>query len=219
MEENKINLGTGNIILLSEVIDVCNEFTYGEMTYEELVEWGKKVEIKQYLPLMDKMSILLDLTIGQSFDDTEISELLILQMENKKFWFVLLKYTNIEIGDDLDLCSFDNYDLCFPIIGDWILGFCIVDYNRLIQMLNDTTNVNNIKNISKMLENIDMEKIKEYSKQVNETFEYLDKNEKLVEELSNIAKLNNPSVNKLMKALEQEAVLDINKNGFKTKKK
>jgi thiamine biosynthesis lipoprotein ApbE len=70
-----------------------------------------------------------------------------------------------------------------------------------------------------MLENIDMEKIKEYSKQVNETFEYLDKNEKLVEELSNIAKLNNPSVNKLMKALEQEAVLDINKNGFKTKKK
>lgn len=215
MEENKINLGTDNIVSLSEVIDVCNEFTYGEMTHEELVEWGKKIEIKQYLPLMDKMSILLDLTIGQSFDDTEVNELLIVQMENKKFWFALLKYTNIEIGENLALCSFENYDLCFPIIGDWILGFCITDYNRLIQMLNDTINVNNIKNLSKLLENVDMDKIKEYSDKVNETIDYLDKNQELVKDLSDIAKFNNPNVNKLMKALEKEVILDINKNGFK----
>ena len=129
-------------ISLEEVIDICNKFTSGEMSREELESWGNTIEIRLYLPIVEKT-----LCIDKIIDESSYSEdkhIKIAQLEMNKFWHILLQYTNIETEGHEDLFTIANYDLIYPVIGYWLKGLLRQDYDVVIDMLNQSINYSNI---------------------------------------------------------------------------
>ena len=198
-------------ILLTEVIDMCSKFINKEIDIEELEKWGEKIEIKTYLPIVDKMAILYDFLLLKSSKFSGI-EAQLAEIEVQKFWKILLKYTNIEI-DDETLCTFDNYDKCYMVLGDYIVQFCYIDYDRICKMISESWFLNSIKVLADYLENLDIDSLKENNEKTSEFLKELIQNEKLVEDLKDIAIFNNPNTTKIIKELATQA-----KNKQKNKK-
>lgn len=181
-------------ISLEEVIEICTNFTLGLVTVEELNEWCKKVYIKPYMPILDKMSILSALAYDEVYLGTYSCELKTIELEVKKFFKVLIKgYTNIEITEqNEDLCSFENFDILYPMLEKWFLTYCEQDYKKLEKMIDDNFNFNFMQNFMSVVENIDSDVISESIKTNKELIETISKNKKMVSDLSNIITMNDP---------------------------
>lgn len=192
-------------VSLEEVIETCKNFTTGVITPEELTTWSAKISIKSYISLYDKMALLFAIVFTESYLNTESTELRVMEFENKKFWNVLLAYTNIDVSNK-ELCNFDNYDLCFPIMADWILGYCEKDYNRLIQMVNDNINLMNVIKLSEAMESIDNTQITENTNKINELLTSIQDNKDLANDLATIVKFNDPKTTRIIDTIEKEAL-------------
>lgn len=196
-------------VMLSEIIQKCKEFDEGKSNKEVLDELGSRITVKNYLSIVDKMAILCDFYFSKSSIYNSVEEKLI-EFETKKFWKILLKYTNIEI-DNKDLCNLDNYDLCFPMIHDYIAQFCYVDYERTCQMISNYIMITCVAMISSYFENMDTESIQEGNKETKELLETLIGNEKLVSELNNLLILNDPNTIEMINEIKKESIKKIKK--------
>lgn len=139
-------------IQLEEVIDVCNKFINGEITQQELAEWGNTIEVRLYMPMAEK-TVCLDKIINEVAYSND-KHLRIGQLEMNKFWYILLEYTNIETIDKEDLFTLSNYDIIYPVIGYWLKDLVKNDYNVIIEMLNQSINYSNVLDIISTAEEI-----------------------------------------------------------------
>lgn len=165
MEEKKY-------IQLEEVIDICQKFINGEISHQELQEWGNTVQIRFYMPMAEKT-----LCLDKILDDMTYSNdkhLKIGQLEMNKFWYILLEYTNIDITEKEDLLTLDNYDLIYPVIGFWLKDLVCKDYDIVIDMLNQSINYSNVLDIistaEEISENNDYKKLIKIDKEILDIF-------------------------------------------------
>lgn len=191
-------------VMLSEVIQKCKEFDKGETKKEVLDELGSRITIRAYLPIVDKMEILYDFYFSKSSLFPSIEGQMI-EFEVKKFWKILLKYTNIEI-DDEKLCSLENYDLCFPMIHDYIAQFCYPDYRRTCEMVSNYTTMMYVKMIASYFEEMDTDNLEESNKETRELLKNIAENKELIFELNNLLIFNDPSTKKMIENLKKEAL-------------
>ena len=174
MEEKKY-------IQLEEVIDVCNKFINGEMSQEELEAWGNTIEIRLYMPLVEK-SLCVKKILDECFYDEDKTTKNI-QLEMNKFWYILLKYTNINVEDE-SLLNVDNYDTIYSVIGYWLLNIVRHDYNVVIKMLEQATIYEYILEISNDIDKVQpIENFVDMKKSVKDMKEIL-KNPEMIENLA-----------------------------------
>ena len=163
-------------IQLEEVIDICEKFIRKEITQKELEEWGNKIEIRLYMPISEKALCVNDILEQCYYSEDKLMRRI--QFEMNKFWYILLRYTNINI-DNKSLLTGDNYDTIYSVIGYWLLNIVKFDYETVLKMLEEQTMYEYILDISQ-----DMDKIQPIA-----SFDEMKKNIKDMKQI-----LNNPEM-------------------------
>ena len=159
------------IITLNEVLEIGNKYKNGEMTYDELKEWGDTILVRTYMPIREKVERISKILFDETYSE-EIMERF-LELEMNKFWFLLLGYTNIEINEETDLLTEYNYNLSFGLLGDWLLNFIKLDYDRSIELFDRIYNYLNVEDLRQSFNNLagtDFNKMMESNQSLLEFF-------------------------------------------------
>lgn len=133
------------IITLDEVLEIGNRYKNGDMTYDELKEWGDTILIRTYMPIREKIERITKILFNEIYSDDIMERFL--ELEMNKFWILLLGYTNIQFDENSELLTEDNYDLVFGLLGDWLLNFVKLDYDRNIELFDRIYNYFNIEDL------------------------------------------------------------------------
>lgn len=196
MEEKKY-------IQLEEVIDVCNKFINGEMSQEELEAWGNTIEIRLYMPIATK-GVYARKVVEECLYSDDIATK-ITQLEMNKFWYVLLKYTNIYTENE-DLFTIDNYDILYPVIGYWLKGIVQQDYNVIIDMIEQMLNYANVLTMANSVEELSKVDLKAVAKS-NKEIQKLLKEPELVKDLASIMQnSSSKEMKEIINAVQKEAL-------------
>ena len=195
MSENKnINETEEKIISLDEFLNVCIKFLNSEITKEDLKEWlDNNLYIKRYLPLQTKCAIITHILLEDNFLGIDNNIIIAHQIELKKFYRILLSYTNIDVSECEDLMTMENYDIIMMCVGNVLYSLIGEDYNRTVDLLNNTINVSNIQNIMDTI-SISGNNQTKMSSELKKTFKIFDENKETVDKILDIIKINNQKI-------------------------
>ena len=195
-------------ITLKDCIFEIDSFLENKITPEELNSWGKNLNVRMYLPILEKMDNILYLISSLNMKDNIDSTITIIELYKDLFFKVLLKgYCKIELVEGLE--TYQNYDKLYPFLNPYIMQYCKEDFMHFCYMLKDCLNFNNIFNFNQILSNFDYEKMSENTSEYKKLIEEIGKNEKLVSDLKDIMIFNDPSTQKF---IEEVKKIQINNN-------
>ena len=195
MSENKnINETEEKIVSLDEFLNICIKFLNSEITKEDLKEWlDNNLYIKRYLPLQTKCAIITHILLEDNFLGIDNNIIIAYQIELKKFYRILLSYTNIDVSECEDLMTMENYDIIMMCVGNVLYSLIGEDYNRTVDLLNNTINVSNIQNIMDTI-SISGNNQTKMSSELKKTFKVFDENKETVNKILDIIKINNQKI-------------------------
>ena len=195
MSENKnINETEEKIVSLDEFLNICIKFLNSEITKEDLKEWlDNNLYIKRYLPLQTKCAIITHILLEDNFLGIDNNIIIAYQIELKKFYRILLSYTNIDVSECEDLMTMENYDIIMMCVGNVLYSLIGEDYNRTVDLLNNAINVNNIQNIMDTI-SISGNNQTKMSSELKKTFKIFDENKETVDKILDIIKINNQKI-------------------------
>lgn len=195
MSENKnINETEEKIVSLDEFLNICIKFLNSEITKEDLKEWlDNNLYIKRYLPLQTKCAIITHILLEDNFLGIDNNIIIAYQIELKKFYRILLSYTNIDVSECEDLMTMENYDIIMMCVGNVLYSLIGEDYNRTVDLLNNTINVSNIQNIMDTI-SISGNNQTKMSSELKKTFKIFDENKETVDKILDIIKINNQKI-------------------------
>ncbi len=202
-------------ITVSELIRQTKKFMDGEITPEEFGQLGDKMTIRSYLPILDKMKLIMILVFTIENEDAEDASLKSIIMKKHLFFDVLLgQYAMIDVSEKA-LCTYTSYDLLYPLFSEFILGFCKKDYDEFVEMLRDAINFNNLNNFSDIFENLDYKELQKAADRNRMMIDALKENKELVEHLKELYGATSEENKKLTNALEKAVIDKINTEGAK----
>ena len=157
------------------------------------------IKIQLYLPIETKFLLINDILYNEQFYSVDDSSLKSIELETKKFWVIALAYTNIKTDGYEDLENFSSYDIIFAVMGDWLLSNIKLDYDRTIDILQNTINVNNINGIMETFGNLDTQGLRKYTTEIKKQLKYLQDNKEQIKDLADILRFNQPSLDSKLK--------------------
>ena len=197
--ENKIS----EQIKLAELVNVASRFVQGKISVEELDELGNRMTVRNYIPILDKMRLIMAIIFKFNAEDVEMHEIRVINMERELFFDVLLGgYALIDVNDP-DLRTYQSYDLLYPLFANFILQYCKDDYNKIIKMIEDSLNIYAMQDLDSLFNNVDYKALKETAKQHEELLKSFEKNKKLVADLRKIYEAENPNGVKVLDAVSE----------------
>lgn len=195
------------LIPLAELINMCINFMRGKNTVEDMNQFGDKIIIKNYIPILKKNSIVMSLIFRLQHDDSAVPEVNALALQKYLFFYVLLgEYANIDVSDE-SFINYNVYDILYPILANYILPYCERDYNIIVKMIEDSLNLYNIRDLNDMLESVDYEKIVESNREVKKLVNYLNNNKDTITDLKDIVLANHPATKDVESALSKAVLL------------
>lgn len=190
-------------IKLAELVNVASRFVQGKTSVEELDELGNKMTIRNYIPILDKMRLIMAIIFKFNAEDVEMHEIRVINMERELFFDVLLGgYALIDVNDP-DLRTYQSYDLLYPLFANFILQYCKDDYNKITKMIEDSLNIYAMQDLDSLFNNVDYKALKETAKQHEELLKSFEKNKKLVADLRKIYEAENPNGVKVLDAVSE----------------
>lgn len=200
---NEENGKTPEQIKLAELVNVASRFVQGKTSVEELDELGNRMTIRNYIPILDKMRLIMAIIFKFNAEDVEMHEIRVINMERELFFDVLLGgYALIDVNDP-DLRTYQSYDLLYPLFANFILQYCKDDYSKIVKMIEDSLNIYAIQDLDSLFNNIDYKALKETAKQHEELLKSFEKNKKLVADLRKIYEAENPDGVKVLDAVSE----------------
>lgn len=185
---------------LDKVLNICTKYIEKEITQKELQEWVENnIKIQLYLPIETKFLLINNILYNEQFYSVDDSSLKSIELETKKFWVIALAYTNIKTDGYEDLESFSSYDIIFAVMGDWLLSNIKLDYDRTIDILQNTININNINGIMETFGNLDTQGLRKYTTEIKKQLKYLQDNKEQIKDLADILRFNQPSLDNKLK--------------------
>ena len=152
-------------IKLAELVNVASRFVQGKTSVEELDELGNRMTIRNYIPILDKMRLIMAIIFKFNAENVEMHEIRVINMERELFFDVLLGgYALIDVNDP-DLRTYQSYDLLYPLFANFILQYCKDDYNKIIKMIEDSLNIYAMQDLDSLFYNVDYKALKETAKQ------------------------------------------------------
>lgn len=189
---------------LKEVIAKIKEFVEGKISEKEIDEFGNSLNIRAYIPLMDKLRLAITIVSKQEYYNYEVLEIKMAEFYKDLFFDVLLKnYAMIEV-DDED-CTYENYDLLYPVLGTWLLSYCGNDYNIVKEMIQDSMNLYNIKSINDSVGSISDEGIEKLIQENKNFMKTLEENKPVIEDLKDIMIGTNKNTKLAIESVRKEA--------------
>ena len=76
------------LIPLAELINMCINFMRGKNTVEDMNQFGDKIIIKNYIPILKKNSIVMSLIFRLQHDDSAVPEVNALALQKYLFFYV-----------------------------------------------------------------------------------------------------------------------------------
>ena len=202
-QKNEEKGKTPEQIKLAELINVASRFVQGKTSVEELDELGNRMTIRNYIPILDKMRLIMAIIFKFNAEDVEMHEIRVINMERELFFDVLLGgYALIDVNDP-DLRTYQSYDLLYPLFANFILQYCKDDYSKIVKMIEDSLNIYAMQDLDSLFNNVDYKALKETAKQHEELLKSFEKNKKLVADLRKIYEAENPNGVKVLDAVSE----------------
>ena len=196
---------------LSEVIEICNDIVDGKYkTQEEITEVLDNIRVVNYITLMEKYEILLNVLYAPAYFDEGIEQKA-MYLETAKLWNGLFAYTNVDVKSEAHLKTMQNYDLIMSVIGDILISLCYNDYNRLCDMIDTCISFEHVLSVSDKLTEIDVNKLGEYTEDTKNIIDYVQTHKKEFELLQNIVEFNDPQLKELKNEINKAAAKSVNK--------
>lgn len=194
------------VIKLEDVIKLVDDFLSGEKTQEDLADYGSKMSVRAYLPILDKMKIVIALSTRYVYSDADLHEVRTAELYRDLFFYGLLApYGNINC-DDMSLITFANYDKLFPIFYPFLLSYCESDYKVLKEFLHDTLDAYATRDFVEAVNGISTKSLEEATKENRKMLRELEANKELIGDLKEIAAMNNPITKKVVDEIRRIAV-------------
>ena len=202
-QKNEEKDKTPEQIKLAELVNIASRFVQGKTPVEELDELGNRMTIRNYIPILDKMRLIMAIIFKFNAEDVEMHEIRVINMERELFFDVLLGgYALIDVNDP-DLRTYQSYDLLYPLFANFILQYCKDDYNKITKMIEDSLNIYAMQDLDSLFNNVDYKALKETAKQHEELLKSFEKNKKLVADLRKIYEAENPDGVKVLDAVSE----------------
>lgn len=202
-DENNSDNTIQEQIKLAELVNVASRFVQGKVGVEELDELGNRMTIRNYIPILDKMRLIMAIIFKLNAEDVEMHEIRVINMERELFFDVLLGgYALIDVNDP-DLRTYQSYDLLYPLFANFVLQYCKDDYNKIVKMIEDSLNIYAMQDLDSLFNNVDYKALKESAKQHEELLKSFEKNKKLVADLRKIYETENPDGVKVLNAVSE----------------
>ena len=202
-QKNEEKDKTPEQIKLAELVNIASRFVQGKSSVEELDELGNRMTIRNYIPILDKMRLIMAIIFKFNAEDVEMHEIRVINMERELFFDVLLGgYALIDVNDP-DLRTYQSYDLLYPLFANFILQYCKDDYNKIVKMIEDSLNIYAMQDLDSLFNNVDYKALKETAKQHEELLKSFEKNKKLVADLRKIYEAENPDGVKVLDAVSE----------------
>lgn len=224
MEEKDINLKEEKKVEVPErislevLIEKAKDFVSGNISQEEMAIFGGEITIRSYLPILDKMGIIMSIIGQHMYSIVETQEIKTVELYRNIFFYLMLGgYAGVDCSDR-ELITYFNYDLLYPIFAPFILSYCKEDYDLTMEMLKESINLYNIQNMVEGLDGINENALMEATKANKELMRELGQNKELIHELKEIASFNDPMTQKVIDEVKKVA-LDNMKNGDKKEDK
>ena len=190
-------------VLLEEIIDVTKKYLNGEFSDDEMNEYGQTLQIRGYIPLTQKITLIMALMNQYEYSDYNSQELRVADMYKNLFFHVILGgYAFIDCTNT-ELLTYENYDLLYPVFAPYILNFCKQDYDVFKAMVTDTINMYGINNFVEAVESVDITAMKEATQANGRFMTQLAQNKDLIEKINNIAAMNDPLTQAVVEELRK----------------
>lgn len=194
-------------ILLSNLITKCQE-AVKKNEFADLKVYLSSLKIKSYLPLLEKMTIAIELVSNQTYSDTETLEIKIVEYYKKLFFKVLLQHYCGVVIDNPKLETYSNYDLLYSLIGKDLLKYCKTDIDMLKEIVHESINMYNIKDMGEILSNINYDKLDDVTKSNKDLINDLKENQELIKSLRDLAVINSPQMGQIAEMMNIESNLE-----------
>lgn len=170
---------------LKEVIAKIKDFINNKIDAKELDEFSESLNVRAYIPLLDKLKLAITIVSKQESVEYEVLEIKMAEFYKDMFFKVLLEgYAMLQV-DDED-CTFENYDLLYPVIGVWLLSFCNNDYQIVLDMIRESMSLYNIKAITDTVGSFSAENIEKMAQENDKFIKNLEDNKPLIDSLRDV---------------------------------
>lgn len=195
-----------NLISLSDIIELADKFIKGEVSQEEMAGYGNNMVIRSYMPMMEKMSLVMSILSQHIYSTTEVQEIKVAELYRNMFFYGLLGgYAFIDCSDR-NLITYENYDKIYPIFAPFILSYCEEDYKIFKEFVHDSIDMYGLNSYVGLMEDISPESLREATESNHELIKSLKDNEGLIHELNNIGNMNDPLTQKVVEELRNISI-------------
>lgn len=193
------------VLRLSDILELVEGFLKGERTKEELDEFGTKMVIRAYIPILEKMKIVIALAMRYVYSDAEVHEVRVSELYRDLFFYGMLQgYGNIDCNE-LHLITFENYDKLFPIFYPYLLSYCEHDYKILREFLHDTLDCYCTRDFVEAVNGISEDAMRQATKENHRFIKELELNKDLIKDLKEIAAMNDPMTKRVVEEVRKIA--------------
>ena len=123
MEEKREDFEV-KLVSLEEIIDTTKKYLAGEFSDDEMNEYGQTLNIRGYIPLTEKITLIMNLMTTYEYSGYNSQEIRVADMYKNLFFHVLLGGYAFVDCSNTKLLTYENYDLLYPVFAPYILNFC-----------------------------------------------------------------------------------------------
>ena len=193
---------------LQEILDICDQFTKhpeDETAVKAYNDMLQNLVIRAYLPMQEKVVALVRMVMDSDKDIDVPEAFFTAGLEIACCFDGLLSYVNIEPEVNLDIKSYENYDLIYQSgLADYILEYCGKDYERLVRMMERTLSYENLTDLVQSMREMDTGSLRELVNNLRNMKDEIDP--EVIKNIADIARMNDPALNDLKDTIDNEAV-------------
>ena len=199
------------VLQLKDLVELADKFQEGKITLEEFSAIGATMDIRAYIPILDKLRIATALSMKYMYFNSEISEVKVADLyKNLFFYGMLATYAGIDCSDE-ELITYENYDKLFPLFYPFLISYCREDYSILKEFVHDTIEANTTQGFVEAMAGVSPEVLENATKENRKLLEELESNKDLIRDLKEIAVFNNPATELLMNEIREQAATNAKK--------
>lgn len=206
-----------NVLTLEELVKTSVDYVHGKVKEQTLDELGQKMTIRGYMPILEKLRYMMSIIFNMNAMDTEVEEVRIISMQKDLFFNVLLAgYGLVDVSNE-ELKTYESYDLLYPLFAPYILQYCEHDYKQLVDMIEKSLNIYNMKELDSLFASVNYQALKDAQAENVKLMESLEKNKEVLAELRKAYELTHPNLKGVYEAVEKAALKEVNDTTAKDK--
>lgn len=191
---------------LSVLVETSRDYELGKIEEKEFVDFLNGVYVDGFIPLKQKMMSVMSVLFDFDYDDNDIFKRY-MQLEMNKFWYIVMKYTDIELEDEY--ITEENYDLLFPLVYNSVKQIAGIDFDYTMDLLETIKNDFEKNEIISVFSKLSETDFSELAKADKELLNDLNNNKDLVNDLVQLFNHTNPHIKKINQELEKKIMNEI----------